>query len=31
MSARVQTADFDLSQEVAALRAGDARIGAVAA
>ena len=26
---RVQTADFDLSAEVAALRAGDARVGAV--
>ncbi len=31
MAARVsiQTADFDLGQEIAALRAGDARIGAV--
>jgi molybdopterin synthase catalytic subunit len=25
----IQTADFDLSQEVAALRAGDKRVGAV--
>lgn len=31
MPVRVQTEDFDLSTEVAALRAGDARIGAVAA
>jgi molybdopterin synthase catalytic subunit len=27
---RIQTEDFDLAQEVAALRAGDARVGAVA-
>ena len=26
---RVQTADFDVAQEIAALRAGDARVGAV--
>jgi len=31
MTVRVQTADFDLGAEVAALRAGDARVGAVAA
>ena len=31
MPVRVQTEDFDLSAEVAQLRAGDARIGAVAA
>lgn len=31
MPVRVQSEDFDLSTEVAALRAGDARIGAVAA
>lgn len=31
MTVRVQTADFDLTTEVAALRAGDARVGAVAA
>lgn len=30
MSVRVQTADFDSGREIAALRAGDARIGAVA-
>jgi len=30
MTVRVQTADFDLTTEVAALRAGDARVGAVA-
>jgi molybdopterin synthase catalytic subunit len=30
MSVRVQTADFDVSHEVAALRAGDPRVGAVA-
>jgi len=30
MPARVQTEDFDLSREVAQLRAGDARVGAVA-
>ena len=31
MTVRVQTADFDAGQEIAALRAGDARVGAVAA
>jgi molybdopterin synthase catalytic subunit len=31
MPVRVQTADFDVSAELAALRAGDARVGAVAA
>jgi molybdopterin synthase catalytic subunit len=31
MSVRVQSADFDLTSEVAALRAGDARVGAIAA
>jgi len=31
MPVRVQTADFDVSRELAALRAGDARVGAVAA
>ena len=30
MPVRVQTADFDVSHEVATLRAGDARVGAVA-
>ena len=30
MPVRVQTADFDVSQELATLRAGDARVGAVA-
>lgn len=30
MSVRVQTADFDVAAEIAALRAGDARVGAVA-
>jgi molybdopterin synthase catalytic subunit len=30
MTVRVQTADFDASCEIAALRAGDARVGAVA-
>ena len=30
MAVRVQTADFDPGHEIAALRAGDARIGAVA-
>jgi molybdopterin synthase catalytic subunit len=30
MPVRVQTADFDAGQEIAAMRAGDARIGAVA-
>jgi len=30
MPVRVQTADFDVSHEIAALRAGDARVGAVA-
>jgi molybdopterin synthase catalytic subunit len=30
MPVRVQNADFDLSHEVATLRAGDARVGAVA-
>jgi molybdopterin synthase catalytic subunit len=29
MAARVQTADFDVGREIAALRANDARIGAV--
>ena len=29
MAVRVQTADFDVAQELAALRAGDARVGAV--
>ena len=29
MAARVQTADFDVSREIAALRAKDARVGAV--
>ena len=31
MPVRVQTQDFDVSQELAALRANDARVGAVAA
>src|SRR5262245_54058636 len=31
MPVRVQTDDFDVSRELAALRAGDARVGAVAA
>jgi molybdopterin synthase catalytic subunit len=31
MSVRVQTEDFDVAREIAALRAGDARVGAVAA
>jgi molybdopterin synthase catalytic subunit len=31
MSVRVQTQDFDIAHEIAALRAGDARVGAVAA
>jgi molybdopterin synthase catalytic subunit len=31
MPVRVQTEDFDVSRELAALRAGDARVGAVAA
>jgi molybdopterin synthase catalytic subunit len=31
MTVRVQTADFDIARELAALRAGDARVGAVAA
>src|SRR5438067_5445931 len=31
MSVRVQTSDFDVAREIAALRAGDARVGAVAA
>ncbi len=31
MTVRVETADFDVAREVAALRAGDARVGAVAA
>jgi len=31
MTVRVQTADFDAGREIAALRAGDARVGAVAA
>jgi molybdopterin synthase catalytic subunit len=30
MTVRVQTADFDVAGEIAALRAGDARVGAVA-
>jgi len=30
MTVRVQTADFDVAREIAALRAGDARVGAVA-
>jgi molybdopterin synthase catalytic subunit len=30
MTVRVQTADFDVARELAALRAGDARVGAVA-
>jgi molybdopterin synthase catalytic subunit len=30
MTVRVQTADFDVSRELAALRAGDRRVGAVA-
>ena len=30
MGVRVQTADFDVAAEIAALRAGDARVGAVA-
>jgi molybdopterin synthase catalytic subunit len=30
MPVRVQTADFDVSHEIATLRAGDARVGAVA-
>src|SRR5256885_10906320 len=31
MRVRVQTEDFDAAREIAALRAGDARVGAVAA
>jgi len=31
MTVRVQTADFDVTRELAALRGGDARVGAVAA
>jgi molybdopterin synthase catalytic subunit len=31
MTVRVETADFDVAREIAALRAGDARVGAVAA
>jgi molybdopterin synthase catalytic subunit len=31
MSVRVQTEDFDIAREIAALRAGDPRVGAVAA
>ena len=31
MTVRVQTADFDAGREIAALRDGDARVGAVAA
>jgi molybdopterin synthase catalytic subunit len=31
MPVRVQTADFDVAHEIAALHAGDARVGAVAA
>src|SRR5258708_24742993 len=31
MSVRVQTEDFDIAREIAALRAGDARVGALAA
>ena len=31
MSVRVQSEDFDVAREIAALRAGDARVGAVAA
>jgi molybdopterin synthase catalytic subunit len=31
MTVRVQTADFDAGREIAALREGDARVGAVAA
>jgi molybdopterin synthase catalytic subunit len=31
MAVRIQTADFDAGREIAALRAGDARVGAVAA
>ena len=30
MTVRVQTGDFDVGREIAALRAGDARVGAVA-
>jgi molybdopterin synthase catalytic subunit len=30
MTVRVQTADFDVGREIAAMRAGDARVGAVA-
>ena len=30
MTVRVQTADFDVGREIAALRGGDARVGAVA-
>jgi len=30
MTVRVQTADFDVGREIAALRAGDARVGGVA-
>jgi molybdopterin synthase catalytic subunit len=30
MTVRVQTADFDVGRELAALRAGDARVGAIA-
>ncbi len=31
MTVRVETADFDVAREIAALRAGDARVGAVVA
>src|SRR5436190_5558854 len=31
MPVRIQTGDFDVAREIAALRAGDARVGAVAA
>ena len=31
MTVRIQTEDFDSGREIAALRAGDARVGAVAA
>ena len=31
MPVRIQAQDFDVSRELAALRAGDARVGAVAA
>jgi molybdopterin synthase catalytic subunit len=30
MTVRVQTGDFDIAREIAAMRAGDARVGAVA-